>query len=110
MEEQNNTTPQDKHLLQRAAEEVARVQARIGPFFRRSEARTRAGRFLQRLLAPVERTHGWQLAGALGERGPRGVQHLVGAGADWDEDLLRDELHTYVVEQFGEPTGVLVAW
>jgi SRSO17 transposase len=100
---------QDEHLLRRASEELARVQTRIGPSFHRSEARARAGRFLRGLLAPVERKNGWQLAEELGEHGPRGVQRLVGGqGAHWDEDAVRDELRRSVVEQLGEPTGVLV--
>jgi SRSO17 transposase len=110
MEEQDHDASKEEQLLHQAAEEVARVQARIGPYFRRSEARSRAGRFLQGLLAPVERKNGWQMAEALGERGPRGVQRLVGGGgADWEEEALRDELRSYVVERLGEPTGVLVA-
>ncbi len=77
-------------LLQRAAEELAQVQARIGPRFRRAEARKRAGRFLQGLLAPLERKNGWQVAEELGEHGPRGVQRLLGE-ADWDEEAVRDD-------------------
>lgn len=94
-------------LLQRAAEELAQVQMRIGPHFRRAEARTRAGRFLQGLLAPVERKNGWQMAEELGERGPRGVQRLLGE-ADWDEEAVRDALRAYVIEHLGENGGILV--
>jgi hypothetical protein len=39
-------------VLQRVTDELARIQARIGPRFRRAEARSRAGRFLHGLLAP----------------------------------------------------------
>ncbi len=94
-------------LLQRAAEELAQVQARIGPRFRRAEARKRAGCFLQGLLAPLERKNGWQIAEALGEHGPRGVQRLLGE-ADWDEEAVRDDLQAYVMEQLGEEQGILV--
>ncbi len=94
-------------LLQRAAEELAQVQMRIGPHFRRAEARMRAGRFLQGLLAPVERKNGWQMAEELGERGPRGVQRLLGE-ADWDEEAVRDALRAYVIEHLGENGGILV--
>src|SRR5260370_13701792 len=100
-------TTSEEDLRQRAAEELARVQAGIGPRFRRAEARLRAGRFLQGLLATVERKNGWQLAEELGEHGPRGVQRLLGE-ADWEEEAVRDDLREYVVEHLGEDSGVLV--
>lgn len=93
--------------LPQAAEELTQVQARIGPYFRRAEARTRAGSYLQGLLAPLERKNGWQLAEALGERGPRGVQRVLGE-ADWDEEAVRDALRAYVVDSLGEEQGILV--
>ena len=107
-----NTTERDEReseaeLLQQASEELAQVHTRIGPRFRRAEARKRAGGFLQGLLAPVERKNGWQLAEELGERGPRGVQRLLGE-ADWDEEGVRDDLQAYVIEHLGEDSGVLV--
>jgi hypothetical protein len=46
---------------------------------------------LRALLSSVERKNGWQLAEALGERSPHGVQRLL-AEADWEEDAVRDEL------------------
>jgi len=94
-------------LLQQAIEELAQVQERIGRHFRRAEARVRAGRLVQALLAPVERKNGWQLAEAMGERSPHGPQRLL-AEADWDEEAVRDELRTYVCEHLGAPEGVLV--
>ena len=107
-----NTTERDEReseaeLLQQASEELAQVHTRIGPRFRRAEARERARGFLQGLLAPVERKNGWQLAEELGERGPRGVQRLLGE-ADWDEEGVRDDLQAYVIEHLGEDSGVLV--
>src|SRR5258706_1897861 len=93
--------------INRAAQALAELHARIAPRFRRAEVRTRARHFLQGLLAPVERKNGWQLAEELGERGPRGVQRLLG-DADWDEDAVRDDLRAYVTEHLGEANGVLV--
>src|SRR5215472_9951410 len=107
MEEQSHAENPEEELLQRAVAELAQVQARIGPRFRRAEARQRAGRFLQGLLAPVERKNGWQIAEELGERGPRGVQRLLGE-ADWDAEAVRDDLRAYVSEHLGEADGVLV--
>ncbi len=86
---------------------LAEVHERIGPRFGRAEVRSRVHRFLQGLLAPLERKNGWQLAEDLGEHGPRGVQRLLGE-ADWDEDAVRDDLRAYVIEHLGEPHGMLV--
>src|SRR6478672_5818144 len=103
---EENTAPEEA-VLQQATEELAQVHARIGPRFRRAEARQWARGFLQGLLAPVERKNGWQLAEELGERGPRGVQRLLGE-ADWDEEAVRDDLRADVTEQLSGEDGVLV--
>jgi SRSO17 transposase len=94
-------------LLSQAALALDEVQGRIGPHFRRAEVRSRVRRFLRGLLAPVERKNGWQLAEVLGERGPHGVQRLL-AEADWDQEAVRDDLRTYVLEYLGEEAGILV--
>ena len=107
--EENKSHPAEgvDYLLEHAEAELTQVHARIGPHFRRAEARHRAHRFLHGLLAPVERKNGWQLAEALGERGPRGVQRLLGE-ADWDADAVREELRAYVLEHLAEESAVLV--
>jgi SRSO17 transposase len=70
--------------------------------------RERAGRYLAGLLGRVERKNGWQLAEAIGETEPRGVQRLL-SDASWDADGIRDDLRTYVAEHLGEPeSGVLI--
>ena len=68
-----------------------------------------AGRALPRgLLGRVERKNGWQIAEAIGERDPQGVQRLLNS-AKWDADEVRDDLSEYVVEHLGdEATGVLI--
>jgi SRSO17 transposase len=81
--------------------------ARIAGRFRRVEARERAKGYLLGLLDRVERKNGWQLAEQLGEAGPQGVQRLLNAAA-WDEDAVRDDLRSYVVEHLGDPAGVLI--
>jgi SRSO17 transposase len=83
------------------------LYARIAPRFARAEARTRARHYLAALIAPVERKNGWQLAEHLGEAGPQGVQRLLNA-ADWDAEAVRDDLTAFVIEQLGDPGGVLV--
>jgi hypothetical protein len=55
------------------------LHRRIGHHFCRSEARERARRYLVSLLGRVERKNGWQLAEAIGERDPQGVQRLLKA-------------------------------
>jgi SRSO17 transposase len=97
----------ERQLLDHAAEALDEVQQRIGLHFRRAEVRRRVRGFLGGLLAPVDRKNGWQLAEALGERGPHGVQRLL-AEADWDEEAVRDELRTYVLAHLGEAGGILV--
>src|SRR5690348_5905578 len=87
---------------------LAALHARIAAHFRRREARERAQRYLAGLLAHLERKNGWQLAEALGEGGPQGMQRLLNA-ADWDAEAVRDDLRAYVLEHLGdEPSGVLV--
>ena len=88
-------------------QELNALHARIAPHFRRPEVRARAGQFLAGLLDPVERRNGWQLAEALGERSPDGVQRLLRT-ACWDAEAVRDDLHAYVVEHLGDPAAVLV--
>jgi SRSO17 transposase len=97
----------EERAMRRGGEVLSELHARMAPRFRRAEVRSRARRFLQGLLAPVERKNGWQMAEELGEHGPRGVQRLL-ADADWDEDAVRDDLRAYVSEYLGEQEGMLV--
>jgi SRSO17 transposase len=83
------------------------LHARISPRFARAEPRRRVLAYLCGLLGNVGRKNGWQLAEHAGERTPDGMQRLL-ATADWDPDLVRDDLRGYVVEQLGDPAGVLV--
>src|SRR5215213_5773643 len=76
--------------------------------FARAEPRRRVLAYLRGLLGNVGRKNGWQLAEHAGERTPDGMQRLL-ATADWDPDLVRDDLRGYVVEHLGDPGGVLVA-
>jgi SRSO17 transposase len=94
--------------IERYADAWKELHARIGRRFARAEARDRARRYLAGLLERVPRKNGWQLAEAIGETGPRGVQRLLSA-ATWDTDGVRDDLRNYVVAHLGdEATGVLI--
>src|ERR671914_1088305 len=87
---------------------VAELHGRNAHRFARSEVRERARGYLVGLLERVERKNGWQLADAIGEVGPRGVQRLLSA-ATWDADAVRDDLRAYVVDHLGDPaSGVLI--
>jgi SRSO17 transposase len=94
--------------IERCAEAWKDLHARIAHRFARAEARERAGRYLAGLLERVERKNGWQLAEAIGETGPHGVQRLLNA-ATWDTEGVRDDLRNYVVDHLRDAaTGVLV--
>ena len=96
------------HGIGRWVDAVAELHGRIAHRFARSEVRERARRYLVGLLERVERKNGWQLAEAIGETGPRGVQRLLSA-ATWDADAVRDDLRAYVVDHLGAPaSGVLI--
>src|SRR3989442_1714427 len=94
-------------LISQGEQILAELTGRIGAYFRRAEVRRRVGRYLQGLLASVERKNGWQMAEELGEANAHGVQRLL-EEADWDEEGVRDELRTYVIEHLGEAGGNLV--
>src|ERR687884_804768 len=81
--------------------------ARFASFFYRREVRERSARYLRGLLGPVERKNGWQLAEAVGEADPQGMQRLLYA-ARWDADAVRDELIRFVAEAFGDADGIFV--
>src|SRR3954469_3159522 len=94
--------------IERYVDAWKELHARIGRRFARAEARDRARRYLAGLLERVPRKNGWQLAEAIGETGPRGVQRLLSA-ATWDTAGVRDDLRDYVVAHLGdEATGVLI--
>jgi SRSO17 transposase len=81
---------------------------RIAHRFRRPEVRWRVRRYLTGLLGDVRRKNSWQMAEAIGEARPRGVQHLLN-DACWDADGVRDDLREYVFEHLGdEESGVLI--
>lgn len=84
-----------------------RLLSRLEPRFGRKDLRLRAEGYLRGLMGRVERKNSWQLAEAVGDATPHGIQRLLGR-ARWDADALRDDLRTYVVEHLGEPDGVLI--
>src|SRR5262249_61754793 len=70
-----------------------------------SDALTRAMSYLSGLLSPAERKNSWQLAEISGDPNPYGFQHLLGR-ADWDPDVLRDKLRSYVTNYLAATDAV----
>ena len=88
--------------------ELDRVHERIAGRFGRAEPRSRVREYVSGLVAGLERKNGWTLAEWAGEVSPDGMQRLL-RRADWDVDGVRDDVRAYVVEQLGDPGGVLIA-
>jgi SRSO17 transposase len=86
---------------------LTEVARRIMPHFTRREAQHRVWAYLRGLLSPIERKNGWQVAEAVGDTTPYGVQHLLGR-ARWDADEVCKDLGAYVVEHLGDSQAVLV--
>jgi SRSO17 transposase len=84
-----------------------RLAERLSPRFGRRDLRARAQGYLRGLLGRVERKNSWQLAEAVGDTTPHGIQRLLGR-ARWDADAVREDLHGYVVEHLGHADGVLI--
>jgi hypothetical protein len=70
-------------IISQGATVLAELTGRIGSHVRRAEVRNRIGRYVQGLLASVERKNGWQMAEELGEANTHGVQRLL-EEADWE--------------------------
>src|SRR3982750_1316347 len=85
----------------RWSEGVEELHRRIAGRFARSEARERVQRYLRGLLGRVERKNGWQLAEAIGEADPQGVQRLLNA-AKWDADLVCVDPREYELGPLGD--------
>ena len=88
------------------AQALVRLHARIASRFARPEPLRRALAYLQGLLSCVERKNGWHLAEHAREANPYGMQRLL-SQAVWDEDLVRDDLRTFVIEHLGDLNAIL---
>jgi SRSO17 transposase len=97
----------DQKTVHSWVKELDALNKRIAQRFSRTEVRCRARTYLSGLLGSAERKNSWQLAEAAGESTPYGVQHLLGR-ANWDADLVRDDLREYVVEHLGGEGAILV--
>ena len=75
--------------------------------FKRVEPRRAARDYLLGLLSDVDTRSCWQLAEQAGHRSPYRMQSLL-AEAVWDADAVRDDLRRHVVDELGDPDGVLI--
>src|SRR5918994_3426769 len=97
----------DRKMVRSWSEELDAVGELLSPHFARSEVRERARNYLRGLLSVVERKNSWQLAEVAGNATPYGIQHLLGR-ANWDADVVRDELRGYLVERLAGDESVLI--
>jgi SRSO17 transposase len=98
------TTPAD---ICRWIVALVRLHARIAPRFARLEPRRRALAYLQGIVSDTARKNGWQLAEHAGEARPDGMQRLL-ASSVWDTEGVRDDVRSYVLEQLGQESAILV--
>jgi SRSO17 transposase len=91
----------------RWAQALSRLHERFAPRFARPEPQHRARAYLQGILSETARKNGWQLAEHAGEARPDGMQRLL-TSAVWDTDGVRDDLRSYVLEQLGQESAILV--
>jgi SRSO17 transposase len=83
------------------------ILGQIGDLVPHPKALAHLTAYVTGLLSPVERKNGWQLAEQAGYTHPRGIQRVL-SRYNWDADATRDLLRAQVVEQLGDPNGVLV--
>lgn len=89
-------------------EQLECLFAYLSPRFGRIERQQHAWEYLVGLLSAVERKNGWQLAEGAEHATPYSLQHLLDR-APWEADAVRDDLTDYIVQELGDPEGVLVA-
>ena len=95
-------------LIEQWSGYLQELHACIAHHFLRPEVRARAYRYLAGLLANIKRKNAWQMAEAIGELTPRGVQHLLN-DAHWEADGVREDLRDYVAFHLGDQeSGVLI--
>lgn len=87
------------------AAQLEDVHTRIARRFARAEPRQRVLAYLKGLLSNCQRKNGWQLAELMGELTPEGMQRLL-SSAKWDENSVRDDLQSYIVEHLGDTSAI----
>ena len=90
------------------ATEFEALTDRVGSLFAHPRSRAHSRQYLEGLLAPIERKNGWTIAEFVGEKEPKAMQRFLNLTA-WDAEDLRDLNLDYVIENVGDPDGVLIA-
>lgn len=90
-----------------AARELEELTGGLREHFQRAAAHRHAVAYVDGLLGEVERKNGWQLAEHGGYAHPRTIQRVLDRSV-WDADAVRDDLRAQVIEELGDPDGVLV--
>ncbi|MGH3849189.1 MAG: IS701 family transposase [Pseudonocardiaceae bacterium] len=81
---------------------------RVSSLFVHPKSRAHSRQYLEGLLAPIERKNGWTIAEYVGEKEPKAMQRFLNL-TSWDADALRDLNRDYVIENLGDPEGILIA-
>ena len=84
------------------------LTGRVGSLFAHPKSQAHSRQYLEGLLAPIERKNGWTIAEYVGEKEPKAMQRFLNLTA-WDADDLRDLNLDYVIENVGDPDGILIA-
>ncbi|MCY7287570.1 MAG: IS701 family transposase, partial [Cryobacterium sp.] len=84
------------------------LTGRVSSLFVHPNSRAHSRQYLEGLLAPIERKNGWTIAEYVGEKEPKAMQRFLNLTV-WDADDLRDLNLDYVIENLGDPDGVLIA-
>jgi hypothetical protein len=82
--------------VQEWADGLVELSSLIGRRFARSEPREHAMAYIRGLLSAEERKNSWTLSEQAGDATPNGMQRMLST-ADWNPDLVRDDLQQYVV-------------
>lgn len=88
-------------------DEFVAFHGRFAHLFARSESRAQAVKYLRGLLSRVERKNTWQMAEAVGDAIPDGMQRLL-YRSPWDAEAARDILQAFIRDEFGDPEGIAV--
>jgi SRSO17 transposase len=90
-----------------AARELGMLASGLREQFSREAAHRHAVAYVEGLLGDVGRKNGWQLAEYGGYQHPRTIERVLDRSV-WDADAVRDDLRGQVIEELGDPDGVLV--
>lgn len=101
---QDDDVPGEVEAAARGLEELT---SGLREHFQRAVAHRHAVAYVAGLLGAVERKHGWQVAEDGGSDQPRPIQRVLDRSV-WDADAVRADLREQVVEELGDPDGVLV--